>query len=61
VAQLNDGMINAQCFAGMMLRYHGWWAVFSIDDFMIWRVGKGVNSQNPITETYPFTEKVIIL
>jgi len=37
---LNDGMIDALCFAGMMLRYLVWRAVFSIVDLVMSRVGK---------------------
>jgi len=40
VAQLNDGMINALCFRGMMLRYVIWRVAFSIVDFVMSRVGK---------------------
>jgi hypothetical protein len=44
-----------------MLRYLVWKAVFSIVDFVMSRVGKGVNLRNPVSETYPFTEKAIIV
>jgi hypothetical protein len=44
-----------------MLRYLVWKAVVSIVDYMMWCVGKGVNSRNPGSETYPFTEKAIIV
>ena len=40
VAQLDDGMINALCFAGMMLRYRVWRVAFSIVYFVMSRVGK---------------------
>jgi len=36
-------------------------AVVSIVDCMMWRIDKGVNSRNPVSETYPFTETVIIV
>jgi len=61
VAQLDDGTIKALCLAVMMLRYIVWKAVFSIVDFVTSRVGKGVNSRNPVSETYLFTEKAIIV
>jgi len=39
-AQLNDGAVNALCFAVMMLLNLIWAAVFSIVDSMVSRVGK---------------------
>jgi len=36
-------------------------AIISIVDFMMWGVGKGVKLVNPVSETYPFTEKAIIV
>jgi len=53
-------MINALCFAGMILRYLVRRAIFSIVEGMVGRVGNGVNSRNPMSERYPFTEKAII-
>jgi len=58
---LNDGMINTPCFAVMMLPYLLWRAVFSIVDSIVSCVRKGINSRNPVSETYPVTEKAIIL
>jgi hypothetical protein len=47
--------------AVIMLRYVVCKAVISIVDFMKWRVGKGVKLVIPVSETYPFTEKAIIV
>jgi hypothetical protein len=54
-------MINALCFAGLMVQYIVWRAVFSIVEFVMWHIGKGVNSRIPVSETYPFTEEAIIV
>jgi len=47
--------------AEIMLRYVVFKVVISIVDLMMWRVGKGVKLVNPVSETYPFTEKAIIV
>jgi hypothetical protein len=31
----------------------------AIVDLMMWRIGKGVKLVNPVSETYPVTEKAI--
>jgi hypothetical protein len=54
-------MINAMCFAGMMLRYLLQRARFWIVDFVMSPVGKGVNSRNPVSATYPWTAEAIIV
>ena len=45
----------------MMLQYLVWAAVLSIVDSMVSRVAKGVNSRNPVSETYLLPEKAIIV
>ena len=47
--------------AVIMLRYVIFRSVIAIVDLMIWRVGKGVKLVIPVSETYPFTEKAIIV
>jgi hypothetical protein len=47
--------------AVIMLLYVVFKAVITIVDFMKWRVAKGVQLVNPVSETYPFTEKAILV
>jgi len=48
-AQLNDGMVNASCFAVMMLQYNDWNVVFSIVDSIVSRVGKRGNTDQLVS------------
>ena len=61
VAQLDDGMIKALYLAVVMLQYLIWRAVFSIVDIVRSRVRNSGKLQNAVSETYPRTEKVIIV
>jgi hypothetical protein len=47
--------------AEVMLQYLAAKVVMSIVEFMMWRVGKGVNLRSLMRETSPFTEKAMIL
>ena len=47
--------------AVIMLRYVVFEAVISIVECKMWRIGKGVKLINPMSKTYPFTEKAIIV